>query len=166
MCTSRAFTSWNFYSQESVFSLLGNKIWFFSGKWNMVHINIWLQFEGNGINLWNVSKACLSSWHTNQKSFADHQNQKTSRIYCWFIRTPKKRYSSSSPSPCLPHTMAQERKELPELSWCHNNQILEDFSDFQEWMNVWISVFHDFCILFGFLTISWHRKELPEIRWC
>ena len=63
----------------------------------------------------------------------------------WHSTVPQKTWSAIS----------QERKELPEIRGCQNDQILKGFSDFQK-MNVCISVF---------LWI-WERKELLEIRRC
>ena len=45
--------------------------------------------------------------------------------------------------------ISRQRKELPKISWCQNDQIFEGFLDF-----------------FGFLAISRQQKEIPEIRWC
>ena len=53
----------------------------------------------------------------------------------------------------------RERKELPEISVCQNEQIFEGFLDFQ------IEVL-DFSIFYFWLYVSQEQKELPEIRGC
>ena len=47
--------------------------------------------------------------------------------------------------------------------WCQNDRIFEAFLHFQKKI---CFRFLDFCIYFGFLSVSWERKELSEVRWC
>ena len=66
----------------------------------------------------------------------------------------------------LTRTISRQRKELPKIRWCQNDQIFEGFLDFPkkyEILDFWIFGFLDF---FGFLAISRQQKEIPEIRWC
>ena len=58
--------------------------------------------------------------------------------------------------------ITRERKELPEIHGCHNDRIFEGFSDFQkqiEFSDFCISVFLNFCNIFGFLAIYRERKS-------
>merc|ERR1711989_295205 len=61
--------------------------------------------------------------------------------------------------------ISRQRKELPEIRWCQNDRIFEDFLDFPKNMIIWIFGFLDFCIFWisGYISATKRATRNPLV---